>query len=95
MTFDPKHDYEDESSAKLRFNGKLQQPVPCGCHLCRMFELTEGPMLVPAMQTMPDGSRRFIGRWLHGATLKHHLEQRRRVLAQMKDQIAQHAMGDE
>jgi hypothetical protein len=92
MTFDPQHDYEDESSAKFRLNGALQQPVPCPCHLCRMFELTEGPMLVPAMQTMPDGSKRYIGRWLHGMDLKRQIEMRRSMFEGMKRMLAGHAM---
>jgi hypothetical protein len=87
MTFDPKHDYEDESSAKARFNGRLQQPTPCPCHLCRMFDLTDGPILVPAFQQMPDGSRRFIGRWLHGVDLKRQMAERRRLLDRMKEAI--------
>ena len=95
MTFDPKHDYEDEASAKLRFNGALQQPEPCPCHLCRMFELTEGPMLVPAMQTLPDGSRRYIGRWLHGAELKTQLSERRRMFDRMKSALSGFAMAGE
>jgi hypothetical protein len=92
MTFDPKHDYEDELSAKARFNGKLQQPTPCGCHLCRMFDLEEGPMLVPSFQHMPDGSRRFIGRWLHGMDLKRQLEMRRQMFEGMKRTLASHGM---
>jgi hypothetical protein len=92
MTFDPKHDYEDESSAKARLGGRLQQPVPCPCHLCRMFELTEGPMLVPAMQTMPDGSKRYTGKWLHGMDLKRQLEMRRALFEGMKRALAGHAM---
>lgn len=92
MTFDPQHDYEDESSAKYRFNGKLQQPSPCPCHVCRMFDLTEGPILVPAMQQMPDGSKRFIGRWLHGAQLKAQLSERRRMFEGMKQQLVSHGM---
>lgn len=92
MTFDPQHDYEEESSAKLRFNGKLQQPVPCGCHLCRMFDLEAGPMLVPAMQTMPDGSKRYIGRWMHGRELKAAIAKRREMFDRMKATLASHGM---
>jgi hypothetical protein len=92
MTFDPKHDYEDESSAKARFNGKLQQPKPCPCHLCRMYELTDGPILVPAMQTMPDGSRRYIGRWLHGMDLKRQMAARRKYLDGLKQSLLSHGM---
>jgi hypothetical protein len=88
MTFDPKHDYEDEASAKARFNGKLQQPTPCPCHLCRMFELTDGPILVPAFENFPDGSRRFTGRWLHGNDLKRQMAERRRMLDRMKEAIS-------
>lgn len=92
MTFDPKHDYEDEASAKARFNGKLQQPMPCPCHLCRMFDLTDGPILVPTFENFPDGSRRFTGRWLHGNDLKRQLAERRRMLDGMKRVLASHAM---
>jgi hypothetical protein len=92
MTFDPKHDYEDEASAKARFNGSLQQPLPCQCHLCRMFELTDGPILVPSFQNFPDGSRRFIGRWLHGVDLKRQMAERRRMFDGMKQSLASHAM---
>jgi hypothetical protein len=88
MTFDPKHDYEDEASAKARFNGKLQQPRPCPCHLCRMFELTDGPILVPTFENFPDGSRRFTGRWLHGVDLKRQMAERRRMLDRMKETLA-------
>jgi hypothetical protein len=94
MTFDPKHDYEDESSAKARFNGRLQQPTPCPCHLCRMFDLTDGPILVPAFQQMPDGSRRFIGRWLHGMDLKRQMQKRREFLDQLKQSLSSHVMGE-
>jgi hypothetical protein len=84
MTFDPQHDYEDELSAKARFNGRLQQPVPCPCHPCRMFELEAGPILVPAMQHLPNGKKRFTGRWLHGAALKAQLAERRQMFDGMK-----------
>lgn len=92
MTFDPKHDYEDQNSAKARLNGRLQQPVPCPCHLCRMFELTEGPLLVPAMQTMPDGRKRYTGRWLHGRELKTAIEKRREMFEGMKRALSMYAM---
>jgi hypothetical protein len=92
MTFDPKHDYEDESSAKARLNGRLQQLVPCACHLCRMFELTEGPILVPGFQPMHDGSRRYTGRWLHGMDLKRQLEMRRTLFESMKRTLLSHVM---
>jgi hypothetical protein len=88
MTFDPKHDYEDEASAKARFNGSLQQPVPCPCHLCRMFDLTEGPILVPSFQNMPDSSRRYTGRWLHGMDLKRQLAERRKHFESFKRTLA-------
>jgi hypothetical protein len=92
MTFDPKHDYEDEASAKARFNGKLQQPTPCPCHLCRMFELTDGPILVPTFENFPDGSRRFIGRWLHGVDLKRQMAERRRKTEGLKQSLSKPAM---
>lgn len=92
MTFDPKHDYEDELSAKARFNGKLQQPTPCGCHLCRMFELEEGPILVPTFENFPDGRRRFTGRWLHGVDLKRQLETRRQLTEGLRRALASHSM---
>lgn len=92
MTFDPQHDYEDEASAKYRFGGKLQQPVPCPCHLCRMFEVEAGPLLTPAMQTLPDGSRRYTGRWMHGQELKAAIEKRREMFNGMKRVLAGHAM---
>ena len=92
MTFDPKHDYEDEASAKARFNGSLQQPTPCPCHLCRMFDLTDGPILVPTFENFPDGSRRFTGRWLHGADLKRQMATRREFLDQLKQSLLSHAM---
>jgi hypothetical protein len=92
MTFDPKHDYEDEASAKARFNGSLQQPRPCPCHLCRMFELTDGPILVPTFENFPDGSRRFTGRWLHGADLKRQLAERQRLTDGLKRVLSSHAM---
>jgi hypothetical protein len=92
MTFDPKHDYEDESSAKLRFGGKLYQRSPCPCHVCRMFELEDGPILEPWTQTLPDGRRRRTGRWLHGAELKAKLAQRREMFDGMKRVLASHVM---
>jgi hypothetical protein len=88
MTFDPKHDYEDEALAKARFNGQLQQPTPCSCHLCRMFDLTDGPILVPSFQDMPDGGRRYTGRWLHGMDLKRQMAERRRMLDRMKEALS-------
>jgi hypothetical protein len=92
MTFDPKHDYEDEASAKARFNGSLQQPGPCPCHLCRMFDLTDGPILVPAFQHLPDGSRRFTGRWLHGMDLKRQMAARRQYTEGLKQALSGHVM---
>lgn len=95
MTFDPKHDYEDELSAKARFNGKLQQPTPCPCGACRMFQLTEGPILVPWTKTMPDGERRKSGRWLHGSELKAQLAKRREMFEGMKRMLSSHVMERE
>jgi hypothetical protein len=92
MTFDPKHDYEDESSAKARFNGSLQQPRPCPCHRCRMFECEEGPILVPWTKTMPDGERRRTGRWLHGSELKAQMATRRTYTERLKRSLVSHGM---
>jgi hypothetical protein len=92
MTFDPQHDYEDESSAKARLGGRLQQPVPCPCHLCRMFEVEAGPILEPWTQTLPDGRRKRTGRWLHGAELKARLAERRKYFDLFKQVLAGHAM---
>jgi hypothetical protein len=92
MTFDPQHDYESMESAKARFNGRLQQPTPCGCHMCRMFDVEAGPMLTPAMQTMPDGSRRYTGRWMHGRELKAAIATRRELFDRMKATLVSHGM---
>lgn len=93
MTFDPQHDYEDEASAKARFGG-LTQPRPCPCHRCRMFELEEGPILVPWTKTMPDGERRKTGRWLHGAELKAQMATRRTYTDRLKRVLVSHGMGE-
>lgn len=92
MTFDPQHDYESMASAKARLGG-FQQPSPCPCHLCRMYELAAGPVLVPWTQRMPDGSRRRTGRWLHGIELRQNFGAKRKLGALMES-FSGYAMGE-
>jgi hypothetical protein len=59
-----------------------------------MFELEEGPILVPWTKTMPDGERRKTGRWLHGAELKAQMATRRTYTDRLKRVLVSHGMGE-
>jgi hypothetical protein len=84
-TIDPLHDYVDPQST-----ARVKDHI-CECPACTHAGVDHPPVIELEKRTV-EGRTVTIGRYLHGAELRMHLAERKRLLDDLKRQIAGHAL---